>query len=81
MDPDIYALPYLESTLYKEHTHSLTIVDSKPFLRETASKQTCRTALEFCLELQCRIISYWTWILQQNWKLRIGFAFVESWSH
>lgn len=38
MDPDIYALPFLESTPDKEHTHCLTVVNSKPFLRETVSK-------------------------------------------
>lgn len=58
MDPDIYALPYLESTLDKEDTHSLTIVDSKTFLREASAKQTCKSALEFSLQLKCRIVSY-----------------------
>jgi hypothetical protein len=58
MDPDIYGLPFLENTLDKEHNNSLTVVDFKAFLRETGSKQTRKTVLEFCLQVKCRIISY-----------------------
>jgi hypothetical protein len=52
MEPDIYALPFLESTFDKKHTNFVTVVDSKPILRETVSKQTCKTPLEFCLQEQ-----------------------------
>ena len=72
-DVDIYALPFLEITLDKEHTTSLTVFNSKTILREKVS-QTCKTVLEFCLKEKFRIISYWTWILQQNWELQIGFC-------
>lgn len=41
-DPDIYALPFLGNTLDKELSISLTIVDSKTFLSETVSKQSCK---------------------------------------
>jgi hypothetical protein len=58
IDPDIYALPFVKIALDKEHTHSLTMVNSKTFLRETVSKQTHKTALECCLQLKCRIIPY-----------------------